>query len=256
MLPDWYRNAAPGLLVELDHAHPNSRPPSHAGSQVTLAQLTDLAACVAPDVYYRLVTAPWRMLGRHTLRLTPYKHGSVALLQSTVDPDVELFVYSRDLRPYRTPEEIAAAEAARAAEQQVINARRQAAEVVQAGHLPILGGALAALPVGPYGADMGSNADNAIRWLAIVEPDGAAPGGMTRRFLAKSRSDDTFYMVRDIEPGQLLELACDRIWGDERKRRRLYMHVLNKTDDQLDVAVFYSLRDAALARRAASVEVA
>lgn len=112
--------------------------------------------------------------------------------------------------------------------------------------LKIVGGGLASLPV-ITGLTLWSSAENAVTWMAVVKPNARAPGGMDRRFLAKARGDGMYYIVDSLKVGDVVEFACDRIWGDERRRRRLYMKVDTISESEMKGRVYTSMVEAAQA---------
>lgn len=72
-------------------------------------------------------------------------------------------------------------------------------------------------------------------WLAIIDVDGTAPGGLSRRFLPTARGE-CLYMVEQMGLFDPVEFAGDYITGvGTKKPNRWYGVVIAKTDDFIDV---------------------
>lgn len=62
-------------------------------------------------------------------------------------------------------------------------------------------------------------------WIAVINPNRAAPGGLEREFLSRARA--TFYQTAPVDPGDYLEVGADYFTGAGRRiPSRAYFRVL------------------------------
>lgn len=72
-------------------------------------------------------------------------------------------------------------------------------------------------------------------WAAVIDVDGTAPGGFSRRFLPYGRGP-VFYMVEQVALFDALEFAADYVsYGGNPHPERWYGVVIAKTDDFLEL---------------------
>jgi transcriptional regulator with XRE-family HTH domain len=61
------------------------------------------------------------------------------------------------------------------------------------------------------------NREKPKNWMAVIDVDGASPGGLSRRFLSYGRGD-TFYLVEQLTLFDPVEFAADRVFGSHTRK--------------------------------------
>jgi hypothetical protein len=70
-------------------------------------------------------------------------------------------------------------------------------------------------------------------WIAVVEKDYSAPGGLRREFFKRGPLD-RFFVPAEMNPGQWLEFGGDRVSGSgKRKHKRAYREVVAAHGNEL-----------------------
>jgi vacuolar-type H+-ATPase subunit I/STV1 len=115
--------------------------------------------------------------------------------------------------------------------------------------LPLANGAILKAPVFETHY-RGSN------WLAVIDIDAGAPGGLSRCFASRGKGA-CLYAVEQVSLFDAVEFAADYTTSTNRKRRlRWYGVVIAKTDDELVVREFPNGAEACLYAKKARVSPA
>ena len=86
-------------------------------------------------------------------------------------------------------------------------------------------------------------------WAAVIDIDGTAPGGLSRRFLPYGRGP-VFYVVEQVALFDVIEFAGDNVsYSGTKRPNRAYGVVVAKTEDFLDFELFEDAAPAILAAR-------
>lgn len=105
-----------------------------------------------------------------------------------------------------------------------------------------------------YGAMMGAPAYEGHKrgrnWMAIIEIDPSAPGGLHREFVKQAHGSTYYYMAPKSLMGKAVEFGADYFSGSGRRRRdREYGVVREITDDKIVIELFDTGRDAVIASK-------
>jgi len=86
-------------------------------------------------------------------------------------------------------------------------------------------------------------------WMAAIQLDPAAPGGIGRNFYPSAKGD-YYYIIKGLEINTPVEFGADYIsGGGNRTRRRWYGVVRTLTDSQIEIEQFPTARAAVEAGR-------
>lgn len=99
---------------------------------------------------------------------------------------------------------------------------------------------------GVVGAPIHNASRSGKNWLAIIEPDPTAKGGVHRRFMERAREDGQ-YLVKRLEVAQAIEFGADAVpkrEGEERRTCRWYGVIHDMTDTKLVVEHYAGAREA------------
>lgn len=111
--------------------------------------------------------------------------------------------------------------------------------------LEVVNGGLLKLPHGAW-----CEHHRAKNWAAVIDIDGTAPGGFSRRFLPYGRGP-VFYLVEQVALFDAIEFAGDAVSFSGRVRAsRVFAVVVVKTDDFIEVETFEDGAAAVLASKA------
>ena len=87
-------------------------------------------------------------------------------------------------------------------------------------------------------------------WAAVIDIDGTAPGGLSRRFLPYGRGP-VFYLVEQVALFDALEFAADQLsYSGNKTPNRWFGVVVERTDDFFTLEPFESAMEAIAASKA------
>jgi len=87
-------------------------------------------------------------------------------------------------------------------------------------------------------------------WAAVVDIDGTAPGGFSRRFLPYGRGP-VFYLIESVALFDVIEFAGDAVtYAGKLRPSRVFAVVVVKTADFIEVELFEDGAAAVLASKA------
>lgn len=98
---------------------------------------------------------------------------------------------------------------------------------------PISHGALTDVPILPF-----DDSNRSRSWMAVINPNPKAPGGLDRKFMPRARGD-YFYVVAEqgLAPGQVVEFGADYVKrGGKRLVRRWYGAIVSVDTSALKLA--------------------